>query len=52
MKRLVSLSAVLLLLTLGCGKEDNVDVNPGEGDDGVGNVEPGDQGDKDSGEKE
>ena len=35
----------------GCGKDD-VDVNPGKGDDGVGKVKPGDQGDKDSGKKE
>ncbi len=52
MRKLASISAIVLLLTLSCGKEDNVDVNPGQGDDGVGDVEPGDQGDKDSGKKE
>lgn len=52
MRKLASISAVLLLLTLGCGKGDDVDVNPGKGDDGVGDVKPGDQGDKDSGENE
>jgi len=51
MRELASISAVVLLLTLGCGKDD-VDVNPGKGDDGVGDVKPGDQGDKDSGKKE
>ncbi len=51
MGKLASISAVVLLLTLGCGKDD-VDVNPGKGDDGVGDVKPGDQGDKDSGKKE
>lgn len=51
MRKLASISAVVLLLTLGCGKDD-VDVNPGKGDDGVGDVKPGDQGDKDSGKKE
>ena len=51
MRKLGSICAVVLLVTVGCGKDD-VDVNPGKGDDGVGDVEPGDQGDKDSGENE
>jgi hypothetical protein len=32
--------------------QDDVDVNPGKGDDGVGSVKEGDQSDKDSGKKE
>lgn len=52
MRKLASISAIVLLLTLGCGKGDDVDVNPGKGDDGVGDVAPGDQGDKDSGKNE
>ena len=52
MRRLATIAAVLVLGVLpSCGKDD-VDVNPGKGDDGVGKVEPGDQGDKDSGKKE
>jgi hypothetical protein len=38
------------VLSLGCGKDD-VDVNPGKGNDGVGNpAKPGDQGDKGKGD--
>lgn len=52
MRRLANVAVVLALAVLGaCGKDD-VDVNPGKGDDGMGNVKPGDQGDKDSGKKE
>ena len=52
MRKLASVVALFVLAVLpGCGKDD-VDVNPGKGDDGVGNVKPGDQGDKDSGKNE
>lgn len=38
---------VVIFTVMGCSKgEDKVDVNPGKGDDGVGNpARPGDQGD-------
>lgn len=52
MRRAATVAAVLVLAVLpGCGKDD-VDVNPGKGDDGVGSVKEGDQGDKDSGKNE
>jgi len=50
MRKLASIVAVMLLLTFGCGKDDDVDTNPGKGDDGVGDVKPGDEGDEDSGD--
>ena len=44
-------TAAILLALSGCSdKKDTVDVNPGKGDDGVGNVKPGDQGDQGSGD--
>jgi hypothetical protein len=50
MKQLTAVCAVLLVLVLGCGKDD-VDVNPGKGNDGIGNpAKPGDQGDKGKGD--
>lgn len=47
MRRLASVAAVLVLAVLPGCKGDNVDTNPGKGDDGVGNpTKPGDQGDE------
>ena len=52
MRKVATIAAVMVLTALpSCGKDD-VDVNPGKGDDGVGSVKEGDQGDKDSGKKE
>ncbi len=33
MRRLVALVAVVVLAFTGCGKDDDVDVNPGQGED-------------------
>lgn len=53
MRKLGAAAAIILFVLTGCSdKKDTVDVNPGKGDDGVGNVSPGDQGDKDSGKNE
>jgi hypothetical protein len=50
MKRLIAVCAVVVLMTLGCGKDD-VDVNPGKGNDGIGNpAKKGDQGEKGEGD--
>ena len=43
MRKLANVAAVLVLGVLGgCGKDD-VDVNPGKGNEGVGDVKPGDK---------
>ncbi len=47
MRRLASVVAVFVLAVLpGCGGDD-ADVNPGGGDDGVGEVSPGEEEDGD-----
>ncbi len=39
MRRLAALVAVVVLALTGCGKDDDVDVNPGQGDDVPTNVD-------------
>ena len=46
MRRLASVAAVFVLAVLPGCQGDDVDTNPGKGDDGVGDVKPGDEGDE------
>ncbi len=51
MRKLASVVAVFVLAVLpGCGGGDDVDVNPGGGDGGVGEGNPGEE--EDGGEEE
>ncbi|MBA2532358.1 MAG: hypothetical protein H0V23_09690 [Nocardioidaceae bacterium] len=47
MRKVAALAAVVVLTLTGCGKGDDVDVNPDKGDDVPGNV-----GDKEDKEKD
>jgi hypothetical protein len=52
MRKFAASVAVLLMVALGGCKGDDVDVDPGKGNEGVGNpAKSGDQGDKGEGDK-